>query len=132
MALAHLDISDEAQLSLNWVSTPALILRAKDKAFVQLAGVTHKLDAVMCDQSRFQGRYLRAKHAYVKTFGTSVAEISALKVQHTLASDGSDIRFYALPVMKTDFMAFNGSVLDMRDWDDPYIKSYHPYNKKLT
>ena len=126
--LARLDMKDDAWLALNWINSPALIIRAQDRAFIQLAGVVDKLDVVLRDKACLRGRYLRADRAFVKTFGTSVASITAIKRQHTLASDGSDIRFYNLPDMKTDFMAFNGSVLDMRDWH-PFIEQYDQYNK---
>lgn len=126
--LARLDMKDDAWLALNWINSPALIIRAQDRAFIQLAGVVDKLDVVLRDKACLRGRYLRADRAFVKTFGTSVASITALKRQHTLASDGSDIRFYNLSDMRTDFMAFNGSVLDMRDWH-PFIEQYDQYNK---
>lgn len=127
--LARLDMKDDAWLALNWVNSPALIIRAQDRAFIQLAGVVDKLDVVLRDKACLRGRYLRADRAFVKTFGTSVASITALKRQHTLASDGSDIHFYNISDMRTDFMAFNGSVLDMRDWNNPFMDEYDQYNK---
>ena len=45
------------------------------------------------------------------------------------ATENSDIRFYNLPNTKADFMAANGSVLDMRNLSWPVFEEYTPYNK---
>lgn len=129
--LATLDVAGNGSLSMYWVNSDGLIVRAGDHAFIQLAGIVNKLDVCLQDFARFNGRYLRAKRAFIKTFGHSVAEISSVDRQHTLASDSSDIYFYNIPVMRTDFMAFDGSVLDMRDLGDPYAQEYDRYNKQM-
>ena len=104
----------DGRLSLYWVKSRELTIRARGKSFIQLAGVVDKLDVELWGQAHFGGRYLRAMRSFVKTHNQSVAEISAVKRQHTLASDTSDIHFYNIPTMKADFMANNGAVLDMR------------------
>jgi hypothetical protein len=96
---------------------------------VTTAGAVDVLDAELWDESRFNGRYLRGQRVFVKTHQRSVAEIAAVKRQHSLASDTSDIRFYNLSTMRADFMAFDGAVLDMRDLGLPYTQEYNPYNK---
>ncbi|GGI84707.1 GIN domain-containing protein [Legionella impletisoli] len=127
--VTSLTMVDKAQLSFYWVNSKALVVRGYDQSYIQLAGITDKLDVELCDKARFHGRYLRAERAFVKTFNQSVAEISAVKRQHTLASDASDIHFYNIPDMRTDFLAFDGSVLDMRDLRMPFIQEYTHYNK---
>ncbi|RUR16323.1 GIN domain-containing protein [Legionella septentrionalis] len=127
--LASLNIDDDAWMSLYWIKTKLLVVRARGNSFIQLAGVADRLDVELCGNAHFNGRYLRANRAFVKTHDQSIAEISAVKRQHTLASDASDIHFYNIPQMKADFMAFNGSVLDMRDWNMPFIQEYNRYNK---
>lgn len=127
--LTHLIAREQAKLSLHWVKSKCLVVRAYEKAYVQLAGVADTIDVKLYDEACFKGRYLRAKRAFVKTFGKSIAQISALSRQHTLASDFSDIQFYALPEMRADFMAFDGSVLDMRDFRSPFIEQQDRYNK---
>lgn len=129
--LAQLKTMDQAWLSLNWVNSPALIIEGYGQSFIQLAGVVNKMDVTLWNNARFRGRYLRAERAFVRTFGQSVASITALKRQHALASDASNIYFYNLADMRTDFMAFNGAVLDMRDWNNPTIRPYDRYNKML-
>lgn len=129
MNLSHLRLEGQGMLSLYWVKSDDLTIRAKDQAFVQLAGITNRLDVELCDKARFNGRYLRANRAFVKTRGHSVAEMSAVKHQHTLATDASDIYFYNLAQTRTDFMAYNGSVLDMRDWNLIAEQEYTRYNK---
>lgn len=127
--LATLDMNKGGRLSLYWVKSRELTIRGRDKAFIQLAGVVDKLNVELWGEARFNGRYLRAERSFVKTYNKSVAEISAVRRQHTLASDTSDIHFYNIPVMKADFMSASGAVLDMRDLGLPFIQEYNQYNQ---
>ncbi|MCE3045073.1 GIN domain-containing protein [Legionella sp. 16cNR16C] len=126
-----LDLEGDGALSMYWIKSDTLTIRAGGQTFIQLGGVANKIDVCLKDSARFNGRYLRAKRAFVKTYGNSVAELSTIKRQHTLASDSSNIYFYNIPDMKTDFMAYNGSVLDMRDLNDFFVQEYDRYNKQI-
>jgi hypothetical protein len=127
--ISSIDLASDAMLSLYWVKSQQLIIRERGNSVIQLAGMVDKLDVELWGSSRFRGRYLRANTAFVKTHNASLAEISAVKRQHTLATDVSDIQFYNIPTLKTDFMAYNGAVLDMRDWNNPFMQEYDQYNK---
>lgn len=127
--LSALDLTGNGSLGLYWVKSDLLTIRAKGKTFIQLAGIANKLDLELWGNSQFNGRYLRVKRVFAKTHDKSIAEITALDRQHTLATDGSDIRFYEIPEMKADFMGYNGAVLDMRDWNNPEMEEYTRYNK---
>jgi hypothetical protein len=126
--ISSIDLTTDAILSLYWIKANQLIIREQGRSVVQLAGMVDKLDVELWGASRFRGRYLRANTAFVKTHDNSLAEMSAVKRQHTLASGASDIHFYNIPELKTDFMAFNGAVLDMRDWNNPFMQEYDQYN----
>lgn len=127
--VSTLNVTKEGRLSLYWVKSRDLTIRGRGKSFIQLAGVVDKLNVELWDSARFNGRYLRAMRAFVKTYDLSVAEISAVKRQHTLASNKSDIHFYNIPAMKADFMADAGATLDMRDLRAPFLQEYDQYNK---
>lgn len=127
--VTSLTMAGDSWLSLYWIKSDVLKIRAKDKTFIQMAGIVDTLDLALEDKARFNGRYLRGENVFVKTFGQSVADICAIKTQHTLASGSSNIYFHELPEMTADFMAWNGSVLDMREWDIPNLKEYTPYNR---
>jgi len=127
--LSSLDLNNDSWVSMYWVKSKALTIRGHGRTFIQLAGIAEHLDVELWDNAHFNGRYLRAERSFVKTHGKSVAEIAAVKRQHTLATDTSDILFYNIPVMKADFMAYNGAVLDMRDLSQPFIQEYDQYNK---
>ena len=129
--LSKLNINGDGWLSLYWVKSDRLVITAKKAAKIQLAGIVNRLEVELSDTARFQGRYLRAQRSFVKTHDHSVAEISALNHQSNLASDASDIYYYNLPQTRADFMAFDGSVLDMRDWTQSDIKDYNRYNKQF-
>lgn len=128
--LSKLDLKGDGWLGMYWVKSPLLNICLKGKTTIQMAGVVEKLDVELWDQAQFKGRYLRAINAFVKTHGKSVAEISAIKHQHALATDSSDIYFYKIPETKADFMAFQGSILDMRDLSLPFLESYTRFNKE--
>ena len=115
--IADLKMADSAKLSLYWVKSTNLMIHAKDRSDIQLAGKVGRLQVELWGQSHFNGRYLRAEEAFVKTHGVSIAEIASVDHQHTLASDRSDIRFYNLPTTQTDFMIKQGAVLDMGEGD---------------
>lgn len=127
--VTSMDILGDAWLSLYWLKSKTLRLHAKGHSFIQLGGLANRLEAEICESACFNGRYLRAKVLFVKTFDNAVAEVLAVKRQHTLATGSSNIYFYNIPELKTDFMAYNGAVLDMRDWNDPFIQEYTVYNK---
>ena len=131
--VTSIDVDNGSWLSMYWVKSRVLKVCGRGASFIQLAGITDRLDVELWDKACFKGRYLRANRAFVKTYDKAVAEISAINRQHTLASGGSDILFYNIPEMRTDFMAFDGSVLDMRDlnirdWRMP-LQEYNRYNK---
>lgn len=126
--LSNLDLRGDGWVGMYWIKSGNLRITARGKSFIQLGGVAQRMDVELWDKARFNGRYLRAARAFVKTHDRSVAEISSLDRQHTLATDASDIYFYNIPRMKTDFMAYDGSVLDMREWY-AYAQEYDNYNK---
>lgn len=123
-------LRDNTSFNAYWLKSPSLNLRMYDKSCAQLAGAVGHLDVVLNEKAVLKARYLRSKELFVKTFGHSLAEIAAVKSQHTLASDQSDIHFYNLAQMSADFMAFDGAVLDMRDWrlysKEPYTNLNSP------
>ncbi len=116
VALADVRMQDNSRLSLYWVDSRVLTVRAKDSAKIQLAGVVDWMDVQLRGSAVFNGRYLRATRAFVKTFDAARADVFITARQHTLASGKSNIYVFELPAMKTDFMAFQGSVLDLRGW----------------
>ncbi len=127
--VTSLQMDDNAWISLYWMQSRTLKIQARDHAFIQMAGIADLLDVELWDNARFNGRYLRGTRVFTKTHDNTVADICVLKTQHTLASDNSNIYFHNLPNMKADFMAYDGSVLDMREWDLPVIQEYTQYNR---
>ncbi|STX52834.1 Protein of uncharacterised function (DUF2807) [Legionella busanensis] len=127
--LSNLDLKGDANISLYWIKSDWLTIRGRGHSVIQLAGIVNKLDLELWGYAHFKGRYLRAKRLFAKTHQHAVAELLAIKRQHTLATDASDIYFYEIPDMKTDFMAFDGAVLDMRDLNSPFVEEYTRYNK---
>lgn len=121
-------MKDSSWLSLYWVKGHTLKVRQYNQSFLQLAGIVDQLDAKLSNHARFNGRYLRGRRVFVKTMGNSVADISAITAQHTLALDSSNIYFHLFPDFKADFMADNGSVLDLREWELPFMEEPTRYN----
>lgn len=114
--LANLNMGDDSELNLYWVKSKSIKIKLKDNARVQLSGVTEAFNDEQWDKSRLDGRHLMSQISFVKTHDYSEAYISVVRNQHTLAKDRSNIYYYFLPENHADFMAKNGSVLDMREW----------------
>lgn len=127
--LCSIDLKGDGMFSMYWIKSDRLRVRLDNNVYLQLAGFVNQLEVKLCGNARFNGRYLRARRLFVKTYDHAIAQVSAVKHQHTLASGASDIYFYNLPDTKTDFMAFNGAVLDMRPWNLFYKEEYTRYNK---
>jgi hypothetical protein len=126
--VSNIAINGDAWLSMYWIKSDNLIIRAKKGSRIQLAGSVNRLDVELAGYAHFKGRFLRAQRSFVKTHGHSVAEISSVNHQSTLATDASDIYFYNLPNTRADFMAYDGSVLDMREWNRIHMRDYDRYN----
>ncbi|OGV48140.1 MAG: hypothetical protein A3F46_01490 [Legionellales bacterium RIFCSPHIGHO2_12_FULL_42_9] len=125
----NLNLYGDGFLSGYWVKNDRLVIKEHGNVHLQLAGTANSMEVELWNHADFNGRYLRASRAFVKTHDQSVAKLSAIRRQHTLASDASDIYFYNLPEMRTDFMAYDGAVLDMRDWNLLCEQEYTIYNK---
>ncbi|MDI1351287.1 MAG: DUF2807 domain-containing protein, partial [bacterium] len=129
--LSKLTINGNGWLSLYWIKSDHLTINGKKGAKIQLAGIANQLDLELWDTAQFKGRYLRAKRSFVKTHDQAVAEISAVHHQSSLATDASDIYYYNIPDTRADFMALNGSVLDMREWNEYNMEDFTRYNKQF-
>jgi hypothetical protein len=122
------EMQDSSWFSLYWVKSRYLKVRNRGASFLQLAGIAHTVDIELWDNAQFKGKYLRGYRSFVKTHNNSKADIAVVHSQHTLAKDASNIYFYNLATMKANFMADDGSVLDMREWDRPLYQEPTPYN----
>jgi hypothetical protein len=131
VTLSKLNIDGDGWLSLYWVKSNNLTIKAKKAAKIQLAGIVNRLEVELWGVAQFKGRYLRAQRSFIKTHDKSTAEISAVNHQSNLATDASDIYYYNIPNTREDFMAFNGSVLDMREWSQYDMQEFTRYNKQF-
>lgn len=113
--LKSVRVNGKGKLRFYWVNSELLKLRLFDQSVVELAGVTDMLYAELRDQAYFNGRYLRAKRGYVKTWDHSVADIQLLKAQAVLAQDESTINYFGNPHYRNNFMGYDGAVLDYND-----------------
>jgi Putative auto-transporter adhesin, head GIN domain len=117
-------------LGFYWVNSRNLKVRGNGQAYIQLAGFTDRLDVELRGRSRFNGQYLRAKRGFVRTFDRSIAKVNIINKQHTIATDQSNIYFFNNAKMGADFMAYDGSVLDMREAYHFASNDYHGYRRK--
>jgi hypothetical protein len=129
--ITNVVLNGSVWFSFYWIKSDFLTIRAKNKSNIQLAGTVNKLDVELWGNAQFRGRYLRAHRSFVKTHGRSLAEVSSVNHQSTLATDASDIYYYNLPTTREDFMAYSGSVLDMREWDSMTLRDFDRYNKQF-
>lgn len=127
--LTDINAGGNGRLSLYWVESPLLKICGHGGAEIRLAGIADELHVELWGHSKFDGQYLRARRTFVKTFDDSEAKIFTLKKQHSLASGKSNIYYYNIAEMQTNFMAYDGSVLDMRKKRVHDLEEYIFYNK---
>lgn len=111
--LSKIRMAGTSQVKILWIDSPDLQVRSKGQSYLDLAGTVGTLDVMLRGQSRFNGRYLRSKYAYVKTYDSSRADLQVTRVQNALASQASNIYYYKDPEFQGTHMAQAGSVLDM-------------------
>ena len=126
--LRRIDMEGAGTLKFNWVKSTDLIVRLSGTSCLTLAGTVNRLDSVASDKAHFDGRYLRVKEAFIKTNDEAISDIAVVEKQHALARDKSDIYYYNLPSYRMDFMARNGSVLDMRPEELKVVQPDTIYN----
>ncbi len=115
--LASLKLENGSWVSLYWLKADRLSLRARGKTVIQFAGKAKLLDVELWDHAQFKGRYFKVKEMFVRTHDHAVAEISTIMHQHVFATDVSDIYYFRIPKSEANYMAYNGSVLNMRLFD---------------
>lgn len=120
--VAHLNMGDDSQINLYWVKSKTIRIKLKDNARAELSGVAEVFHSEQWDKSHLYSRNLISQISFVKTHDLSEAYISVVKNQHTLAKDKSNIYYYSLPETNNNFMAKDGSVLDMREWHFSVLK----------
>lgn len=126
--LKRLDIKGDGTFRFYWIKSKNLVIRARGAIRMMLSGTVDRLDGVFSDRVQFDGRYLRAKDAFIKTNDKAVADIAVVENQHALARDTSDIYFHNLPLFRMGFMARNGAILDMRPDEVKLEQHDTPYN----
>jgi len=129
--ITNLGLQGNVWLSMYWLKSDRMVVRAKQHAKIQFAGIVNRLEVELWGHAHFKGRYLRAQRSFVRTHGHSIAEISSVNHQSTLSLDASDIYYYNLPATREDFMAYDGSVLDMREWSAFELRDFDRYNKQF-
>ena len=122
--IGTLTFSDNATVDMYWLDSPQLIIRGSGQAVARLAGIVGVMHADLTQNAYLDARALRTKEAYVKAFDHSNAEITVLDIQNVLASNSSTVYFHKNSGLMNNFMAYEGSVLDVDGlWaEDP---AYH-------
>ena len=106
--------ADDSSLRLNWVDAPMLRATITQHAKVTLAGRVGLLQANVFHEATLDAKYLRADRAFVKTYHNGLAEINTIKSRSTLARHESNIYYYSDSDFEGDFMANDGTVMDMQ------------------
>lgn len=113
MSLKLLEMTGGSFLNLSRVQAKDLRVMMSNESGARLAG-SAKWALIKADgNSRFDGQHLHITEAFVKTYDNAIAQIFVTSKQHTLASDQSNIYYYNNATYQTDFMAENGTVLNL-------------------
>ena len=111
--LRTLQMSGNSCLSLTRVKAETMRVMMQGSANARLAGTAQLALVNLRGHANLNARYLLATEAYVRTTDQATASIAVVQTQHTLAGGQSTIYYYKTPTYKTDFMAENGTILDM-------------------
>lgn len=80
-----------------WVSSDSTDVCEHDNAFIGLAGATRNLNVDVDNSAHFDGQYLRANNAYVRTRGESHANVLAAQKIFSDAQDNSSTYIFGSP-----------------------------------
>lgn len=111
--LCKLVAGGNAEISLYWINSDDLYLRAMNKARVCLAGTVGTLEAYTFQSAWINARYLRAKRAFVKSYNSSRIDVRVVCSLNALASQNSGIYYYQDPKFQAPYMQCAGSVVNM-------------------
>ncbi len=114
--LRKLTAVDNTQVYLYWVNTKSAYITERGNARVGLAGSSYNLNVDITGTSRFEGQYLHACNAYVRTRNSSHANVESDGKIFAAASDNSSIYIFGSPNNVSRFMANAGTVLPV--WND--------------
>jgi Putative auto-transporter adhesin, head GIN domain len=114
VALRDLIVGGNAHIKIFWVKGNHLRVVGKDHAKISLAGNINTLDLRLGDNAHFDGRYLRTKEAFVKTFQFAQADVNVSVAQHSVAVDKSNVYFYHASQFAANYMNDHGAGIDMR------------------
>jgi hypothetical protein len=89
-------------------------IEQRDKSAINLFGSTKILNSELWNSSYLNAKNFRTIRSFVKTHDHATAYINSTLRQHALASNASDIYYEKNPEIKSEFMGFNGSVLQLR------------------
>lgn len=113
--LRQLVVGNNAQLSLYWLNTHDLSLKATDNARICLAGIVGTLETEASQASWINARYLRAAQVFAKSYNRARIDLHPTCALNALACDQSGIYFYRNPRFQAPYVQCTGSVVTMTD-----------------
>jgi hypothetical protein len=111
--LHRLIVGGNSQLSIYWINSCDVSLTATDNAKISVAGMVGTLEADAFQCAWINARYLRAERVFVKSYGGSRVDVSAMCALNALASHYSTIYSYQDPRFQAPYMQCAGSVIQM-------------------
>ena len=108
-----IDMAGSSYLNLPQVRAKNMQLTMTRDSNAQMAGTAQWALIKMDGNAHFNGRSLRITEAFVRTDDYAMALIYVTSTQHALASGQSNIYYYNVPTYQNDFMAKNGTILNL-------------------
>ena len=126
--LKQINADEKSYVLVYWADTNDLKVTQKKDTFVGIAGASLKLQADVQGSSCFQGQYLRTGNAFIKTYNTARANVTAGNKIFASAAGSSVILYYGEPQDISKTTARNASILALNDVPEslivsPYLKS---------
>ncbi|MCH9770772.1 MAG: DUF2807 domain-containing protein [Gammaproteobacteria bacterium] len=102
---------NNGRITVSWVNSNKLTVRASDDAKIKLSGVAKRVYAKLGGQSQLQARYLRANKMNVRTTNNASAKINPQHALYAFASGKSNVYYYHRPKHLTRYTKGHGNVL---------------------
>lgn len=109
-------VDGDSYVSVRWVNSDELTVRARQNGRIFIAGVARVLKARLYDCSHLGARYLRAPTVLVQTWNNSSASVLATYSLSAFANDQSNIYYYKTSPSYLEYTQFSGNVLPMGNW----------------
>jgi hypothetical protein len=111
--LAQIDAHESAKIIGNTLRLNNLQIQARGNSQIILTGAVNFINVILADNAHLDARSLQVKQAYINTTDAARADVNVSYKLNAFASGNSNIYYYRVPALLSQYMRNTGSVLNM-------------------